>query len=68
MAVKGRSLQSGDFALTDFNGRGMTRVRIVNRKEKTISQSGVMFQVAPPLKNNQPDAWTDADWFEPVPA
>ena len=68
MGMRGRLLQPGDEALTDFNGNGMTQVKIVSRVDNSKSQSGVMFQVKPSLKNNLPDAWIDSEWFEPVSA
>jgi hypothetical protein len=65
----GRELQPGDLALTDFNGRGLTQVRILLRKEDRACQSGILFQVHPPLKNTAALDWIDADWFwkEPEP-
>jgi len=69
---RGRNLQAGDEALTDFNGPGpLVRVRIVERDDKRLhghSQSGIMFRVTPPiLRNGNGASWYDADWFEPVP-
>jgi len=64
--ISARHLQPGDFALTDFN-KGATRVRIVARRDGQRSQSGVMFQVDPPMRNHGPATWIDADWFEPAP-
>ena len=68
--VRGRMLQPGDFALTDYNGPGpMTRVEILERDDKRLhghSQSGVMFRVRPNLRNGTNASWYDADWFEPA--
>lgn len=63
----GRKLQPGDSATTDYNGNGITQVKILARQDKTISQSGILFQVTPKLKNSGDDAWIDADWFEQAP-
>ena len=63
----GRALQVGDYALTDFNGRGMTRVMITARDIHSQSQSGTRYRVTPPLRGCEPDAWFDADWFEQEP-
>lgn len=67
---RGRQLQPGDDALTDFNGRGtLVRVRIVERDDQRRhghSQSGIMFRVHPPLKYGTAASWYDADWFEPA--
>ena len=41
MSIAGRKLEAGDEALTDFNGRGLTLVMIVQRIEGTRSQSGI---------------------------
>lgn len=65
---RGRELQAGDYALTDFNGKGLTRVRIVQRggrRDYGHSQSGILFRVDPPLKGGDSMTWYDADWFEP---
>lgn len=60
-------LQPGDWATTDYRSgirRGVTqtRVQIVARKEGK-SQSGVLYQVTPPLPPNAADEWFDAAWF-----
>ena len=71
MGRMGRNLQPGDEALTDYNGPGaMTRVRIVARDDSRVrkSQSGVLYQVSPKLRNGIAESWYDADWFEPAPA
>ena len=60
----GRKLQPGDSATTDYNGNEIIQVKILARQDKTRSQSGIMFQVTPKLKNSAADAWIDADWFE----
>ena len=67
MSKLGRTLEVGDYALTDFNGGGvMTKVEIVERKEvNSGSQSGVLFKVKPILRNGSEDSWYDADWFSP---
>jgi hypothetical protein len=66
-----RDLTPGDAATTDYEcgygvGDILTTVIITARSEGGTSQSGVMFQVAPALKNNPPSAWFDAEWFAPV--
>ena len=66
-----RELQIGDSATTDYEcGYGVVgklkTVTVTGRTEDRTSQSGMMFQVTPALKNNAPDAWFDADWFAPV--
>lgn len=70
--MRGRDLQVGDEAYTDYNGPGpMTRVRIVDvdrDRRHGHSQTGVMFRVTPNLRNGGPDHWYDSGWFEPVPA
>ena len=58
----------GDEALTDFNGRGLTLVRITERIEGTRSQSGILYRVAPSLKAGDAMTQYDADWFDPAPA
>lgn len=68
---RGRSLQIGDEALTDYNGPGrLEKVRIIDRDDKRQHghcQSGIMFRVAPNLRNGSNESWYDADWFEPAP-
>jgi hypothetical protein len=64
MSIAGRSMQPGDMAYTNYEGK-ITRVKIV-RREAMFSQSHIGFQVCPALNGNAPDAWFDADWFEPV--
>lgn len=70
MSRKGRDLQPGDFAITDYNGPGTTtKVQVVERDDKRLhghSQSGVMFRVRPNLRNGTNASWYDADWFEPT--
>lgn len=66
MSKSSRKLKPGDWALTDWLG-GTTRVQISARKAVIYSQSGIMFQTVPPLEENDPRAWYDADWFEPAP-
>ena len=67
MRTSGRTLQPGDYAMTDFNGPGtMTRVKILDRREFRGSQSGISFLIYPFLKNGSANTWYDADWFEPV--
>ncbi len=68
MSQAGRKLKAGDDALTDFNGNGLTLVRIVQRIEGTRSQSGICYRVMPPLKGGDESTQYDADWFEPAPA
>lgn len=55
----------GDAATTGYNGTSTT-VMITAVNCATHSQSGISFQVWPPLKNCHRDTWFDADWFEPV--
>lgn len=67
---RGRKLQVGDEALTDYNGP-LARVRIIERDDQRLnghSQSGVMFRVTPNLRNGNGASWYDADWFEPANA
>lgn len=68
MSKLGRTLQPGDEALTDFDAPSVrfSRVRILDRSERQ-SQSGICFQVDGLRKSSGPDAWIDADWFEPMP-
>ena len=68
MSKAGRALKAGDEALTDFNGRGLTLVRITERIEGTRSQSGILYRVAPSLKAGDEMTLYDADWFDPAPA
>lgn len=67
MSRAGRKLQVGDEALTDFNGKGLTLVQIVERITDAASQSRIMFRVSPPLNGGNKFSWYDADWFEPAP-
>lgn len=67
MSKAGRMLKPGDDAVTDYNGKGMTLVRIVDRLENTASQSRICFRVTPTLKNGTSESLYDADWFEPAP-
>ena len=60
-------MQKGDEAVTDFNGKGVVRVAITDRRENAQSQSRVMYRVWPPLKGGNNETWYDADWFEPAP-
>jgi hypothetical protein len=75
MGAASRKLGVGDWAVTDYNNAGspisgpLARVQIVAVDRARLhghSQSGVMFQVRPPLKYGTPDSWYCADWFEPV--
>lgn len=68
MSKAGRQLKAGDEAMTDFNGRGLTLVRIVERVEFRQSQSGILYRVAPSLKGGDASTLYDADWFDPAPA
>lgn len=58
-------MQAGDYALTDYNGKGLTRVRIVERIDGANSGSRILFRVTPLLKGGTEKSWYDADWFEP---
>ena len=66
---RGRLLNVGDYALTDYNGPGpLFKVQIIERDDKRKngnSQSGIMFRVYPLLRNGTGASWYDADWFEP---
>lgn len=64
MRRNGRTLQVGDKAVTDFNGKGLTTVVITDRNDNASSQSGVSFRVDPPLKGGDGWTWYDSDWFE----
>lgn len=68
---RGRRLQVGDEALTDYNGPSpLARVTIIERDDRRLnghSQSGIMFRVTPLLRNGNGASWYDADWFEPAP-
>ena len=68
MSKAGRKLKAGDEALTDFNGRGLTLVKIIERVEGLQSQSRICYRVAPPLKGGDALTLYDADWFDPAPA
>lgn len=61
----GRLLNVGDEAMTDFKG-GWTLVKIISKQTGAASQTGVRFQVHPPLNKYTPMTWYDSDWFEPV--
>ena len=68
MSTASRALQVGDWATTDYNGADrIARVQITARANGGACQSGIMFQVSPPLDRREPDDWYDADWFEPEP-
>lgn len=65
---KARHCKVGDRVTTDYDKSriGITEHTIIGRKDMR-SQSGIAFQVEPPLRNAGPGAWFDADWFEPMP-
>jgi hypothetical protein len=67
--VSARAAQVGDTVTTDYTGR-VTRHKIVARcddRSHGHSQSGIMFQVDPPVpKSGGARAWLDADWFHPT--
>ena len=65
MSADSRKLNVGDFALTDYNGRPLKRVQIIERIDNVNSGSRTMFRVQPPLRNGTAQSWYDADWFEP---
>lgn len=67
MSTAGRKLKAGDEALTDFNGHGLTLVRITERIDGARSQSGILYRVAPSLKAGDAMTLYDADWFDPAP-
>lgn len=62
MSVASRLLEPGAMVTTDFSGR-LTSHKIL-LKYRGVSQSGVLFEVHPPVpkSNNQGIC---ADWFEP---
>lgn len=74
MSLASRNLNPGDWVTTDYNTRTdhagraeRAQIVAVDRERRYgNSQSGVMFQVCPALKNNTPDSWFCADWFEPA--
>ncbi len=74
MSALGRTLQVGDLASTMYSGRFDLVVISARRDGVSPSQSGIQFQVEPPLRrwrdaSNPYDefpAWYDADWFDPV--
>ena len=63
--MSGKDLQIGDRAYTHYNGNRPTLVRIIARSENQVSQTGIMFQVSPTLKNGSKDSWYDSAWFTP---
>lgn len=66
MSIRGRELQVGDYATTDFNGQETrTLVKIIGRQEVRGCQSGILFSVYPTLRNGDLNSRYDADWFEP---
>lgn len=72
MGIRGRELQAGEMATTDFNAPmrptkiGLATVEIVERREQCGSQSGIQFRVKPNLRGGHAWSWYDADWFEPA--
>lgn len=63
----GRDLKVGDKATTDFNGKPLFEVTIIDRTDKHQSGSGIMFRVNPSLKYGNENTWYDADWFQSIP-
>lgn len=61
-----KHFQPGDVVVTDYNGKKLVRVKIVERATNVISQSRVMYRVAPALKNGTLDSWYDAAWFKEI--
>lgn len=59
-----KELQPGDRATTRYNGP-MATVEITDRRECGGCQSGVMYRVAPNLRNGTAESWYDAAWFTP---
>lgn len=66
MSIRGRDLQAGDYATTDFNDRRITKVQITARREFHGPRQGVQFKVFPLLDGGTEDAWYDSDWFAPM--
>lgn len=68
MSHASRQLEAGDRVCTDFDnpGSGQTIHVIAARKITPNTQSGVSFRVLPNPRKASPDAWIDADWFEPA--
>lgn len=60
-----RNCKVGDRVKTDYDKKhsGITEHVIVGKK-KMLSQSGIGFQVDPPLRRRRHDTWIDADWFK----
>lgn len=74
MPGRGRELQPGEPAETDFLGRTTLHVIRERREGVRNCQSGILFRVEPPLMNGfdrsnpyceGPNSWYDADWFRP---
>lgn len=61
----GELMTPGHTAVTDFDGE-WKRVTIVAREDGCRSQSMVMMQVEPAMKNGS--TWLDSDWLFPDPA
>lgn len=62
---KARHCQVGDRVTTNYTRSSITEHTITGRKDMQ-SQSGIGFQVYPPLGRAGRETWIDADWFEPV--
>ena len=56
----------GDFVLCEWDKGKITSHRITNKKNG-LSQSGVMYQVDPPVRLSGSTAWIDSDWFYDAP-
>lgn len=63
MSDASRRLEPGALVTTDFSGR-LTRHTIL-LKYKGVSQSGILFEVHPPVPKSG-NGGICADWFEPV--
>ena len=68
MSAAGRYLQVGDEALTDYNGNGLTLVRITERLEGQQCQGGILFRVTGLLKGGASDSLYSCDWFRAAPS
>ena len=56
--------KKGQQVITDFNGRDQT-VTITSTMTGQKSQTGILYQVDPPLSRHG-SGWIDEAWFRPV--
>jgi hypothetical protein len=68
MSQASRLLKVGDKVTTDWDREysGITEHVIVGRTDDPNCQTGIAFQVEPPLRIVGRGAWIDAGWFEPM--